>query len=221
MLELEPKPSVKTGRPDLKAETVQGGFLLKPAAGCSLPAGLFMTAVAAAILGGVLYGWAGPVAAALGAGLIVVIAGSILVWQYLIHRGLHPAELAIDRWPVPPGEPVAVRFRQRLKKQLYVRELTATVRCVETARYRVGTDTKTATHTSHDETLPPVAVDTAAEDLAADWSFTVPADAAYSFEAADNTVKWELRVTVVIDGYPDACPCFPLLVAPPSPEGRR
>ena len=221
MLELAPVSSLKAMRPTIAAEPTAGGHLLKQGRSYAFWVALFIGGVIALAAGIPLGINFGPLAATAVVAVVVAGVGAIGAWQFMLHRGLHPAELVVDRWPVAPGEPVTLRFRQRLKTQLYVRELVPNLRCKEEARYRVGTDTRTVSRVACDLPLERVIADTASDELAAEWTVTVPADAPPSFHASNNKIEWTLEVKVVIDGYPDACPTFPLLVAPNAAEARR
>ncbi|HEX6986888.1 MAG TPA: hypothetical protein VF170_16040 [Planctomycetaceae bacterium] len=215
MLELAPRPAPKAVRPAITAEPAEGGVRLSPSTG---RAALFVVPIVGAVfavpLAGVAGAALGPVAASAAAGTVGLGVAAFLGHRFLLHRGLHPPELLLDRGPVRPEVSVRARFRQRLKRPLYVRELVPTVRCVETARYRVGTDTRTVTNVSFEENLAPVSVEASEQDLAAEWDFELPAGVLPSFTAPDNRVEWTFAVRVVIDGYPDAKPEFPLLVLP-------
>ena len=69
---------------------------------------------------------------------------------------VHPAEIAVSPWPLTPGAPAEVRFAQRLKKGLALRELRAELKCKESATYGAGTDSRTDTSERLKTALPPV-----------------------------------------------------------------
>ena len=191
------------------------------ALGCGVFGVLFATGVLTALAAsfGAAFGldpmMAGGGVAAAG-GLIVC---GVLLYAVLVRTAVHPAEVAVAPWPLVPGRPAEVRFAQRLKKGLALRELTASLVCTESATYRIGTDSTTLTETRHEETLPPVDLrpeaggfEPARQAVTAQWAFIPPADGPPSLEASNNRVTWELRIALVIDRHPDARCRFALRV---------
>ncbi len=68
---------------------------------------------------------------------------------------MHPAEAAVSPWPLRPGATGEIRFAQRLHKGLALRELQAELTCTESARYTVGTNTRTESRERFKMPLPP------------------------------------------------------------------
>ncbi|MEM9701896.1 MAG: hypothetical protein AAF907_05580 [Planctomycetota bacterium] len=155
---------------------------------------------------------------------LILVPGTLLFLGVLGHAllvraAVHPAEAAISPWPLRPGETAEVRFAQRLKRGLALRELTATLLCVEEVRYTVGTDTRTDTRERHRIPLPPVDLvegdgqfEPARQAVTAVWELPVPADAPPSLDTSHSDVNWTLEVSLVIDRYPDAATKFALRV---------
>ncbi|MFH5803580.1 hypothetical protein [Alienimonas sp. DA493] len=155
---------------------------------------------------------------------LVIVPGAaaalgLLGYGLMVRWAVHPAEAAVFPWPLRPGSAGEVRFAQRLKKGLALRELRAELKCVERARYRVGTDTRTDTADRHVVTLPPVdlspeggAFEPARQAVTAVWEIAIPEDAPPSLDSANNDVDWTLDVTLVIDRHPDASTTFKLNV---------
>lgn len=210
--------------PDAGAKlTAAGGW---GGVGCGLVGIAVGTAFAAFLCGGFLDGLLGLFLPVDGGaiswvivGLGVVAALALVGYQLLLRSAVHPAEAAVSPWPLRPGEPCEIRFAQRLKRGLALRELTAELTCTESARYRVGTDTRTETRERFRTELTPVDLSPegggfqpARQAVTAAWEATLPADAPPSLDAQNNDVTWELSVTLVIDRHPDATTDFTLHV---------
>jgi len=143
----------------------------------------------------------------------------VLMYGLMLRWAVHPAEAAISPWPLRPGTTGEVRFAQRLKRGLALRELQAELKCVETARYRVGTNTRTDTAERCRVALPPIDLSPASggfqparQAVTAAWEIEIPEDALPSLDTNDNDVDWTLVVTLVIDRHPDASTTFKLSV---------
>ena len=189
--------------------------------GCGLAMIAFFTGVIAVVLGGLLadapiFGpWAPRAVLGLGGTAFVAVLG----WALLVKMAADPGEAAVSPWPLTPGTTAEVRFAQRLKKGLALRELRAELTCVESARYRVGTDTRTETRERFQRTLPPVdllrkqeAYEPARQAVTAAWEVAIPADLPPSLDTTNSDVNWTLIVILAIDRYPDAKSTFALKV---------
>ncbi|QDT15907.1 hypothetical protein [Alienimonas californiensis] len=188
--------------------------------GCGLVGILFATGVLTAIASQFFpeFGWPDWTL-----GLILVPGGAaflaLLGYGLMVRWAVHPGEAAISPWPLRPGDVGEVRFAQRLKKGLALRELRAELKCVESARYRVGTNTRTETADRYALALPPIdlspeggAFEPARQAVTAVWEIALPADAPPSLDTSNNDVNWTLTVTLVIDRHPDAHSTFKLHV---------
>ena len=160
-----------------------------------------------------------PTVAAAIAGAGVLLAGGLAVFGLLLAAAVDAAQLAVAPWPLRPGGVVELRFAQRLKRGLTLNELLAEVNCVESARYTVGTDTRTDTRTRLNRHLEPVDLKPAADGFApardavtAAWTLNLPPDLPPSLDTHHSDVTWSLKVTLVIDRHPDAVTTFPLEV---------
>jgi len=91
-------------------------------------------------------------------------------------------------------------------------ELTVTLRGIEEARYRRGTDTHTDRNTFYEmeihKTSDPY------EIASGRIGFVVPPDTMHSFEAANNKILWSLDVHGSIKGWPDVKESFKVNVVP-------
>jgi hypothetical protein len=142
---------------------------------------------------------------AVGIGLVGAFAYALLAL-----RNPRP-ELVLGASALHPGAAIDLSWRfvgaaQRLGR------VRISLQGIEHATYRVGTDTRTATETFHDQVL----ADVPAPACAAGGSLRVriPADAMHSFESSNNKITWQLAVHGAIARWPDADETFPLAVLP-------
>ena len=141
-----------------------------------------------------------------------------LVWQFirrgLIARKMAPPTLTVRRWPLYLGATSELIYRRTLRGANEVESLSATLRCTEWVRYRVGTDTHTATHTVWKEELPPATVVPSVEQVEGRWRIAIPRELPASFVAPANELRWVVDVTLRAGGVPDDTTSFTLLVRP-------
>lgn len=91
-------------------------------------------------------------------------------------------------------------------------ELTVTLRGVEEAKYRQGTNTCTDRNTFYEMELYRTSY---AEEIAAGYvGFVLPPDTMHSFEAQNNKILWSLDLHGSIRNWPDVKETFPITVAP-------
>jgi hypothetical protein len=115
----------------------------------------------------------------------------------------------VSRHPLRPGEDCELLVS--LPGEMRLRSLEVTILCEEEARYRQGTDTRTEARCVHREAPGE-----------ARHRFRVPPGAMHSFEAANNKVRWLVRLEGRAAG-PLGVKFkhdFPLAVHPSSLEGE-
>jgi hypothetical protein len=93
-----------------------------------------------------------------------------------------------------------------------IMELVVTLRGVEEARYRRGTDTHTDRNTFYEMELHRTS--DPYEIVAGQVGFVMPQDTMHSFEATNNKILWELEIHGSIKGWPDMKESFKINVAP-------
>lgn len=137
-------------------------------------------------------------------------------WRLYRRATLGTAELLFPTMPVRLAEPMIVRFQQRRTSRAQIQQISATLRCDEWVRYRVGTDTRTDVDLLWQTTLQPEVNDPlgAAELMRGAWKLRLPPDLPPSFDAPSNKIRWTLTVTVDVPGRPDVRNDFVIPVAP-------
>ena len=138
--------------------------------------------------------------------------GSIGLRKLLARMKLPVVE--IDAEPAYLGDDVHVRVEQRGPAK--VLRLQIDLECRETARYTVGTDTRTEeaevwTASLYDEPMGEIR---RGERAVAEGRATLPASLPHSFEARNNAIVWAVRVRADIDAWPDYDERFVLRVVP-------
>jgi hypothetical protein len=129
---------------------------------------------------------------------------------YLGHRFLAGARVTLEPSPAEAGDSVRVRL-ELARNADRVEQATAVFRGQERARYRQGTDTRTATHEIHK-------ADVALQRQGDAWvgRASVPLDARTSLSTGNNHIEWRVEVKAVVRGAPD-----PTFSAPLHVRGRR
>jgi hypothetical protein len=89
----------------------------------------------------------------------------------------------------------------------------------EQATYQVGTDSRTASESFHEEVLVEAAAPVCrAGGLA---TFTIPGSSMHSFESDHNQVVWTLEIQGELPRWPDVKEIHPIAVLPRAPEERK
>jgi hypothetical protein len=91
-------------------------------------------------------------------------------------------------------------------------EFTVTLRGVEEAKYRKGTDTCTDRNTFYEMEL--YRTSNAGEIASGQVGFVVPPDTMHSFEAENNKIVWTLDIHGSVKGWPDVKESFQITVTP-------
>lgn len=128
-----------------------------------------------------------------------------------VARKLAPPTLELAQWPVRLGGRCKVRFERRTKDGTRFDSVQGTFVLVESATYRVGTDTRTVTKDVWSMPLVPRAGQ--GETVRAEWELEPPVDAPSSFEAPRNRLRWEVRILSAYQGGQDDS-SFEVLVLP-------
>lgn len=147
------------------------------------------------------------------AGLLIMPSlfgiGSVVFFVYALRKVLvasafGSAELYVDTIPLSLGQAVNIRYRRPIRGNYVVTSVSGTLICQEWVRYRVGTDTRTATNQLCSLELPsPERVVSPIGGIDVAWTITIPRNMPPSFEATDNAVKWLLRITAQVEKFPD------------------
>lgn len=199
--------------PDLQPQPVSGPATLKPK--CSAR-GKFVGALLFASLWNVLI-WVFFIKAG-GFALFIlvpfaavgVVAIGLVVYQFLALFNPRPT-LHVSSRTVPLGGAAELRwgFSGRTGR---IRELVVTLRGVERATYRRGTDT------CHDESLfyemELYRTSNAAEIASGQVGFLLPHDTMHSFNAPNNRIIWRLDMRGDIVKWPDVKESFEIEVTP-------
>ena len=114
------------------------------------------------------------------------------------------ATVVIDHWPLLMGESASCWFSQSDRNGTAPAEsVTATLTLRESATYRSGTDTRTAT-----EDVVSLPLSVAAHDRDGTpgftMSFQIPQDGPPTIQLPRNRVEWLLLITATRTGVPDA-----------------
>jgi hypothetical protein len=142
---------------------------------------------------------------AVGLGLIAGV-----VYQLLALFNPRPT-LELSASVVPLGGTAELRwsFTGRTSR---ICEFAVTLRGVEEARYRRGTDTCTDRNTFYEMEL--IRTTDVNDITTGQVGFVMPQDTMHSFEATNNKVLWQLDIHGAIQRWPDVKESFPITVTP-------
>ncbi|MEZ6050648.1 MAG: DUF3592 domain-containing protein [Planctomycetaceae bacterium] len=119
--------------------------------------------------------------------------------------------LTISRGSIPLGETAHVWWS--FQGSTYsIRVLKLTLKGVEKATYRRGTDTHTDEETFYEEVLSQH--DQAFDIASGEVDVTIPADSMHTFKSDNNEIVWSLHLTGDIPARPDVNAIFPIKVVP-------
>lgn len=152
--------------------------------------------------------------------LLFVAVGVGILWagaSKLLARTKLP-RVEVDAEPAYLGDDLVVRVEQRGPAS--VRRLQVDVECRETARYTVGTDTRTDTSdvwaaSIYDEAPGEIV---RGDGVVVEGRVTLPAGLPHSFKAPNNAIEWSVRVRADIANWPDYDERFELCVVPKVPS---
>jgi hypothetical protein len=185
-------------------------------------AGLIFLAVS---LPWVLAGWSSrglSLFAVFGIPFVLVGAGMVgwSLWvaairPLVVGHYLDPAEIALSKDMLRVGEAFTVRYRQAVRRDLRINQVTVQLLMTESARYRRGTDDYTVTHhhivqefTSEGRRLY------ARDQLAEDRELRIPRDAMHSFGSDHNRLEWVVRIAVDLPTAPNVLEVREIMVLP-------
>ncbi len=134
-------------------------------------------------------------------GIVLLI---VALKPLIVGLKLAPPEISLSADAVRVGEELRFTYRQAFKKPVAVTRIAIVFLFRESATYRQGTDTHTATH---EEVID--AAELGGQSFPAGAVFTderplrIPPDAMHSFSASHNRLQWFVRLHVEISGWPD------------------
>jgi arrestin (S-antigen)-like protein len=142
-------------------------------------------------------------------GTIFFIAGAAVAFfgirNSLAERKLGPVIASATPKVALPGEEISLVMDFNPRSEARLNEITATLKGVESVTSGSGTNTTTYTHTLHEEKVVLRGngrlFAREAQELAA--KVTLPADAAPSFSATDNSLTWKVEFHIDIAQWPD------------------
>jgi hypothetical protein len=156
----------------------------------------------------------------LGCGGFAALVALLGIWALftaaVVGSRLADATLTLAQYPLRLGEHFEVAYEQAVRRTHQIALVSIALKCEEVARYRVGTDTKTAKRTVLEERRTLLESGTAAPDasLASSVTFEIPPTAMHSFDQPNNKVLWTLRLRIEIPKLPDYVAECGLTVSP-------
>jgi hypothetical protein len=145
---------------------------------------------------------------------VLVGIGTILgVFYFILAASNARPSLTLKSLKVYPDIPFRVNWHLQGKVE-NISKFKITIKGVEEASYRRGTDTVTDRETFYEDTV--VAYGKHADIRNGNVDITLPKSVMHSFACDNNRIKWSLEVHGEIEKWPDVNENFPLLVMPAS-----
>lgn len=136
-----------------------------------------------------------------GGGFALISIGSA-VYKYMETYYVTKPEIAITPVQVKLGEMATMSYQQMFKRDTNVKKLALQLVFRETARYRVGTDTRTVTHELVvDEFGYPGQSYPKGHMLNDTWQFIIPQNGMHTHHSTNNWLRWYVKVNVEIEGW--------------------
>ncbi len=147
-------------------------------------------------------------------GIVVFIRGMRMVMR------LTPGEIILPRWPLRMGESCEFRFRRQLRQGQVkqVGMIQVHLDCVESVRYRAGTETRTDSATRFEQELLTQVITTGISKIELNSNLSIPLDGPASFKSSNNGICWKLRVRIEIPGLVKDTSTFELMIDPEVAE---
>jgi hypothetical protein len=146
--------------------------------------------------------------AAVGLGLLVWA-----IWPWIASLRVARPQVSISNDQLRVGEEFGLVYQQSFKSAVDVNRFAIQLVLHESATYRRGTNTYTATydHVIQQLDLPARHFD-AGEVFAQRQTLAIPPNAMHSFSAYRNRLSWLIRLHVSIPGWPDFKQDYPVTV---------
>lgn len=134
----------------------------------------------------------------------------------LAEKKLGPVIAQVEPMTTTPGQALSVALDFTPQGELRINTITATLKGTESVISGSGTNTTTYTHVLFEQqvVLRPAArlMPREAQELAD--TFQLPADAAFSFSASDNSLNWGVEFHIDIAKWPDWTTTVPVFIGP-------
>ena len=113
--------------------------------------------------------------------------------------------LSVKEGTLRPGDAVAFSLRCQPRAEVVFKKVTATLSGQEVATSGHGTNRTTRRHSLGEQplTLWENRRVARAEAVLLEGSLTLPADASPSFAASDNAIRWDLKMVLDVESWPD------------------
>lgn len=132
-------------------------------------------------------------------GLILLLIG---IYQFMRTYYVSKPEISFNPSAVKLGETVTMNYQQRFKKRTNVKRLSFQLVFRETAKYQVGTDTRTVIHEIPVDEFGYTGQEYPRGHILTDaWQFQIPVNGMHNFAANRNWLQWYVKVSVEIEGW--------------------
>lgn len=136
---------------------------------------------------------------------VALIAGYKIIQNSLAQRKLGKVDIKIKPSSLQPGEEAVVTLGFTPNSAIDVNNITASLVAKEKAVSGSGTNRTTHIHSLHNEEYPLSSPRQLSKGLPVHHRLriSIPQDAPHTFIASDNSIEWQLVLTIDIDNWPD------------------
>jgi hypothetical protein len=148
----------------------------------------------------------------IGVGILVSLAG---LQPVIAATRVGKPEIQISNTNLRSGEQFALSYQQTFKSNVDVKRFAVQLILREAATYRRGTDTVTVTHDHLIQNMDlPAQQYQSGQAISQNLNWNIPRGAMHTFEASRNKLRWFIKVTVEMNGWPTYNEEFGLTVLP-------
>ncbi len=135
-------------------------------------------------------------------GIFVVGIGGYAIYKFMETFYVTQPDINFNPPHARLGETVTMSYMQSFKRSARIKRIDFKVVFRETAKYQVGTDTRTVTNEiTVDEFGYPGQHYSAGQILSDSWQFQIPVNGMHTFHADHNWLRWYVKVSVEIEGW--------------------
>lgn len=153
------------------------------------------------------------------AGLLFTVIGGLFLYaavkNFVARQALDDLEVDVQPSVVTPGDPIQSKVTFTPDSKVTLNGIDVTLRGFEEAVHHHGTDSTTYENTISESTIELSDADGTyrkGTPLSFSTEIPIPEDAPPTFHADDNKIKWQCKVHIDIDTWPDWSKKYPVKV---------
>lgn len=151
--------------------------------------------------------------------IFIAIAIAVIYYgvsTYAFRRRLEMGGVWVKPVTAHPGDQINCHVDFRVKREVYLRNIKASIQAQERVSRRVGTTTSTDYHTISERTLVKPFDEQLSEGRSVSFDCVLPveADAPATFDSMNNHLEWEIKLEVELERWLGWDKTFPITILP-------